>query len=568
MEPQERLSKISFKARNFMCFGDKPQGFDVFRPINLIIGRNNAGKTALIEMLHYATGELSNVPEHLFHNGLAPEFYFEQELPLDAIKKVFAQNVSGGAIPGNHWDYGQKFISQLATIIQDNSINNKGILLPPGMDETIGHNLIGHINSPFRGKQLLRLSSERDISTELESPNSSLQKNGVGATRMLHEIFNSAKFARLPEAIKFVTELNRITEPDLSFTKIEVKKDENSYWEVFLTEENKVPIQLSRLGSGLKTIILILLLLNVIPRVDPRLKGRPVSDLLFAFEEIENYLHPAIQRRLLLYIREYMLKNGCTAFITSHSNVSIDMLSKDSNAQLIHVVASGLESKVEHAATYIQHKGILDDLDVRASDILQSNGVIWVEGPSDRVYLNRWIALMSDGRLREGAHYQIVFYGGRLLSHLSSSTPNECDNLISILRVNKNAAIVIDSDKREETDGINSTKSRLVNEILGTQGVAWVTEGREIENYIPMSVLKRIYSNIKEEAPNKYGSFFDYLNTIQEGDGDRYKDLKPVFAETITEVFQKSDISMALDLHNRLTEICNAICRWNNIPAL
>lgn len=30
----------------------------------------------------------------------------------------------------------------------------------------------------------------------------------------------------------------------------------------------------------------------------------------------------------------------------------------------------------------------LDDLGVKASDLLQANGIIWVEGPSDRAYIH------------------------------------------------------------------------------------------------------------------------------------------------------------------------------------
>jgi hypothetical protein len=32
---------------------------------------------------------------------------------------------------------------------------------------------------------------------------------------------------------------------------------------------------------------------------------------------------------------------------------------------------------------HVENRGILDDLDVRASDLLQSNGVVWLEGPSE-----------------------------------------------------------------------------------------------------------------------------------------------------------------------------------------
>ena len=73
--------------------------------------------------------------------------------------------------------------------------------------------------------------------------------------------------------------------------------------------------------------------------------------------------------------------------------------------------------------TYVDNSGVLDDLDVRASDILLANSVIWVEGPSDRLYINRWIELWENGALKEGIHYQCMFYAGRLLAHISAEDP-------------------------------------------------------------------------------------------------------------------------------------------------
>ena len=32
--------------------------------------------------------------------------------------------------------------------------------------------------------------------------------------------------------------------------------------------------------------------------------------------------------------------------------------------------------------------------------------LIWVEGPSDRIYINRWIELFSEGKLEEGRDHQ------------------------------------------------------------------------------------------------------------------------------------------------------------------
>lgn len=59
-------------------------------------------------------------------------------------------------------------------------------------------------------------------------------------------------------------------------------------------------------------------------------------------------------------------------------------------------------------------------MDVKASDILQSNGIIWVEGPSDRIYLKRWLELFTPNEYEEGKHYQFLYYGGRLLSQYNA----------------------------------------------------------------------------------------------------------------------------------------------------
>src|SRR5690606_2795615 len=128
----------------------------------------------------------------------------------------------------------------------------------------------------------------------------------------------------------------------------------------------------------------------------------------------------------------------------------------DPEAQILHVKHNGKYAKMSKVETFIEKKGIIDDLDVRASDLLQSNGIIWVEGPSDRIYLNKWIELYSNSEIKENVHYQIVFYGGRLLSHLSVD-PNINPDLINILKVNSNCIFIMDSDKRRKNEPLNTT---------------------------------------------------------------------------------------------------------------
>jgi len=110
-------------------------------------------------------------------------------------------------------------------------------------------------------------------------------------------------------------------------------------------------------------------------------------------------------------LRIFALKYNTTFFITTHSNVVIDLFQNDREAQLLHVTHNGTSAKTKTVKNFVDNKGILDDLDIRSSDLLQSNGVIWLEGPSDRIYLKKWIELFSDIELKEGLHYQCVFYG-------------------------------------------------------------------------------------------------------------------------------------------------------------
>jgi hypothetical protein len=102
--------------------------------------------------------------------------------------------------------------------------------------------------------------------------------------------------------------------------------------------------------------------------------------------------------------------------------------------------------------------------------------------------LQKWISI-AEPSLKEGIDYSIMFYGGRLLAHLSASEET-IDEFIELLSLNRFSSIVIDSDKRTEQSQINETKQRLVREIEGNKGVAWVTSGREIENEIQRNIFE------------------------------------------------------------------------------
>jgi len=206
-------------------------------------------------------------------------------------------------------------------------------------------------------------------------------------------------------------------------------------------------------------------------------------------------------------------------------------------------------------------------LEIRASDLLQSNSIVWVEGPSDRIYFNKWIELYGEGKLLEGIHYQCVFYGGKLLYHLTSDDPsNDESDFVNILKVNKNAIIIIDSDKKESTDKINETKNRIVKEVKENGGMAWVTYGTEIENYIPADAIKTslsLKSNIKQI--DKYENISEYLIKHSKQDGEKFSNKKVFYAEKFISDFTKENLSSILDLKTKINESIEKIKGWNGL---
>lgn len=209
---------------------------------------------------------------------------------------------------------------------------------------------------------------------------------------------------------------------------------------------------------------------------------------------------------------------------------------------------------------------VLDNLGAHGADILQANGVIWVEGPSDVIYIKKWIELYSNENTlqipTQGIDYEFQMYGGTLLDSLcfikgGHSEEDELKKLVSMFSFSRNSFVVTDSDAIVNNIGVIVDQSKFKNakEFIAKEFDKLTKNGYRLGLW-----YKKLDTEIR--------TLEDYLDdeTLKSfGTQKESKLTKKIYAQKITESWDDSKLTSDFKhlLRDEIKILYDNITEWN-----
>lgn len=221
------------------------------------------------------------------------------------------------------------------------------------------------------------------------------------------------------------------------------------------------------------------------------------TDGTWAFvEEPENHLHPAFQRIFVeALVRDAELrKRELCVFLTTHSNHLLDVAMEFPDDVAVFSLSKH-EQTFQIRRSQTRDIRLLETLGVRNGSVYLANCSIWVEGPTDVIYVRAFLEAVMNERyqhkrlFQEDLHYAFLEYGGGLLAAYDFGDEASAEKVNAAVTANR-VCIIADRDS-----GKDERKHQPWEECAARSKGALLyvtTIGREIENDLSPALIKRL----------------------------------------------------------------------------
>ncbi|PKN70254.1 MAG: hypothetical protein CVU43_20275 [Chloroflexi bacterium HGW-Chloroflexi-5] len=419
--------------------------------INIICGKNNSGKTSLLEAL---------CEKNKF--GIGKTIKSNEEWLLDLFKSQTGRYSNPVPRISNDW-----FNQYIQNVSHNNVIwfsDQSEAIIADIKKSKKEHNVLRqHAETVFDFKPLLdsffskslnyynpvlippkrRLKFKSDINMNQE-----ITPSGDGIINKLFFLKNQDLESTSYNVYKKIYD----TFQTITNSKFNVVPNKENNIELFYqTDRDWIPADAC--GVGLTDILIILTVLNVF------------DNNIFFIEEPENHLHADFQKRLLSYLTSIKNKQF---LLTTHSAtfINTDIIDK------IFYCNNNGEIKVSDQTSKSE---IITSLGYSVSENLVADLIILLEGPSDIPVIKemlKWVGVLP--------HHNIKYWslGGDIMASLDLSVFAERNNVVSL----------VDSDPGSSAQRTRFKKNCDTNQIFCTK-----LKRYSIENYFTINALRETF---------------------------------------------------------------------------
>jgi len=480
-----------FIIKNFRGIEDISLTFN--KGLNVLIGENNAGKTAIIDALRVCLSygnqrrEIYISQSDFHHNknsicdradNIEFHLHFHIDIPEEAgwFNDLLSVQEDGTQDLQLHFRFYLDESERVKYKVWGGT--NEGQAIAPEVLFLIYHVHLDALRDaeqylrPIRGNRLGQLYSNIRIDPDHETDQ---EKKRELAKKVRSAVDNDAEWIghvakgkeKINEHLKETSFSDKQQNVDISFLPFDFNKLVDNlkiqmplYSEELLEGDptKQKHFELYQNGLGYNNLIYTATVLGDLKQRKERQKETYAALLI---EEPEAHLHPQLQNLFFNYLNKLDTEQGFQIFISSHSPTitakanlkSVIVLQNQANK--IHAL-----SLTKSGLTDDNHKYLHKFLDVTKSQIFFSNGAILVEGISEALLMHVFSRIVGVEYDIDKAGVELVNLNGVAFSHFANLFNNDDD----VKNLKTRCSLITDDDTADESDEITS-RAKIASEL-------------------------------------------------------------------------------------------------------